>query len=163
MEIFSKYDIKEDLKKIVLHGKRTEEEFALKLILQFCFDERLVTSFKEDDDFIQIIRSILNHNDPNERIMNYSKGIKFILNNKRLESDSFTNSMKSIRRIFISHDHKDTDICFKIGEELKKLDFKIWYINFKVEKYEFDVVTRALKSSDCILLSKNLMKTFLIL
>lgn len=153
LEIFSEYDIKEDLKKIMLHGRSTEVEFVLKLILQFCFDDRLVTSFKEDGDFIHIIRCIFTHNDPNERIMNYCKGIKFILNNKRLESDSFTNSMKSIKRIFISHDHKDTEICFKIGEKLKELDFKIWFINLKFEKYEFDVVTRALKSSDCIMLS----------
>ena len=155
--IFRKYYIKEDLKKIILHGKSTEVEFALKLMLQFCFDEKLVDEFKEDAEFIQMIKSIFTNNDPNDRIINYCKGIKFIINNKRLESDSFSNSMKTIKKIFISHDHKDMDICFKIGEKLKEFDFKIWFINFKVEHYDFDVVTKALKSSDCIMLSKNLM------
>ena len=154
-QVFTTYDIKEDLKKIILHGKSTEVEFALKLMLQLCFDDKLVSSFKNDLAFIQIIKSIFSANDPNERIMNYSKGIKFVLNNKRLEADSFSNSMKTIKRIFISHDHKDTETVFMIGEKLKELDFRTWYINYKFETYDFDQVTRALKSSDCILLGKS--------
>jgi hypothetical protein len=153
-EIFHNFDIKEDLKKILIHGKSAEVEYALKLILQFCFDEMLVIYFKEDSEFVQIIISILGHQDPNEKIIYYCKGIKFILNNKKVEADSINYSLKSIKKIFISHDLKETDVTIKIGDNLKMFDFKIWFKNKKIEKYELDETYRALKSSDCILLSK---------
>ena len=156
-EIFRGYDIKESLKKILIHGKSAEVEFALKLILQFCFDEELISFFKEDGEFVQIVKSYLTHRDPNEKTTNYCKGIKFVLNNKNIETGSRnfgTKNVKNIKKIFISHDLRETDITIKIADKLKVFDFKMWYKNTKIEKYDLDESFRALKASDCILFSK---------
>jgi hypothetical protein len=164
-ESFTKYRLSDDLKKIILSGNDVEAEYAILLLLEYSFDDRLGPILALDEILIAVIKKILIYKYPNVKLNKYCESFIWIIDNKygMLATNSlvplnirFKNSFtqpKQIKKIFLNCDIKSRKIAIRIENVLKGSGYKVWYMDEKMQEYSLKKQILALESSDSIIMS----------
>jgi hypothetical protein len=87
-DIYVTHKMCDEIKTIVLIGNQTEATFALKLLYQLCFDNRILNLVQSDSTLLSQIKKFanLNENENEAQLTRNSKGIVWLIerNNKRV-------------------------------------------------------------------------------
>jgi hypothetical protein len=163
------FKLLDELKTIILYGKDVEVEFSLKVIFQYCFDEKLIEMIAVNTELMTILKNIIGYHHKNPElisanIIKYTKGILWKMNRfTSLEGSIVRKPENKVKKIFISHEIKDRELFIKIEHKLKENGFKVWFNDLKVNEYNLEKNILAIKNSDCIIMGLFLKKYFLVI
>lgn len=163
--LFSRSKLKEYLKTIILYGNEIEAEYCVKLLLLVSFSAKLIGIIKDDQILMSIIKKILIYQYPNENLKRYSEGLIWKINQTSDEGMASLETIKKkisstsssdlyAKKVLISCDPENRDICMSIEKELKNRGYKVWFKDHKKSQYDLDTSLLAIEKSNYILLCK---------
>lgn len=80
-DIYEHYQMKLHLDVLIENGNSTEREYALKLLWQLCFDQRVARAVANNDDIMDTLNEFknLNESPENEKLIKNSTGILWLM------------------------------------------------------------------------------------
>ena len=130
-------------------GNDIEIEYALKLLYQLSFDERISTEILDDEKLLENLKNLKDNTNSSINVQKQCEGILWLLKKKKTNNKATPEKLSTIKQIMISYNRESRDIILKIKNELDKLNlgFKIWidvedihgsryYVNFKLNVYD---------------------------
>jgi hypothetical protein len=157
--------IKEDISKIILNGNDSEKVFAMRLLCQLCFDEKVGNKVKDDKDLYKCLESFTTKNitntlhffaknilwtvDKNKRLnemLNKNKGLNEMIAKNSNESDD------DRKHIMISYNHFSQEICLRLKETLVEQGYKVWIDVEQIAGSSLISMAKAVENSFCVLI-----------
>lgn len=142
--------MKDILTKIIYNGNETEQEYALKLLYQLCFDDSIAQDIKDNKKLHDLIQK-------KSSKLKTCDGIVWVLKNKFAQSTNVPN--KTIKEnnythqhVMISYNKESRNVCLRIKEELEKLGKKIWIDVENIHGSSLEAMANAIEQSSCVLL-----------
>jgi hypothetical protein len=123
-KMFEIFKFKESIKTIVYHGNEIEQEYAFKLINQFCFDKTIAMDIKIDRQFLKLLKDISLKIDEKHHI--YVESILWLMNERLEIQDLAINEDDLFKHIFISFHETNKSECLQIALFLESLGYKVW-------------------------------------
>ena len=146
--IYETYAMRKYLRLFILNGNETEMNYALKLLLQLCFDKRVAKDVLADEKLLQFIQEL------NETSQS-AKGILWILNddisNQKRVMKSVEESKDDDKHIMISYNSKSRELCLNIKAALEELGHKVWIDIESIYGSSLEAMAEAIESSKCVL------------
>jgi Leucine-rich repeat (LRR) protein len=163
-QIYEKCKMKDYLEVLVVCGNLTEEEFALKLLWQLCFDSRICNDLRKRTRVVSKIEELVVQKETKEskQLICNAKGIQFLLNKEKSgELESFDRKDKNEKAtiksmdgnyIMISYNSKSRDVCLEIKRFLESSGFKVWIDVESIYGSSLEAMATAIEQSFCVLL-----------
>ena len=114
--------------KFILIGNDTEIEYALKLLHQLSFDERISKDVLNDKKLCKNLRNLKDNFYSSINVQKQCEGILWLLRKKKTNNKEISGKLETIKQIMISYNRESRDIILKIKQELDNLNLgiKIW-------------------------------------
>lgn len=162
-DMYEIYSMKTYLKLIIFNGNLDEQNHALKLLWQFCFDQRIAKDVREDTRLFNFINDLSN-NESNTSLQKNSSGIIWLLT-KQIKSNQKEKSIKWVKKIdlrenvceenkhlMISYNRENRDLCLRIKDELEKAGFSVWIDVENIHGSSLESMANAIENSECVLI-----------
>jgi hypothetical protein len=147
-EMYQENKMNEILRNIIYHGNSTEAEYALKLLWQLCFDDRVADDVNKDGQLMEKIREC-SKSVESESLVKNSNGIIWLINKKF--SQNQIKALTDNKHIMISYNRESRDLCLKIKEDLEKHNFKVWIDVESISGSSLESMAMAVENSMCVL------------
>lgn len=150
--------IKMYLKSILIKGNRTESEYGLKILWQFCFDELICEDLFETKDLYSALSNLEELYKENKSLELNIKGIYWLVGRKILHKvdDKFLkikrNEKNPKNHIMISYERDYKDYCLRIKKELEIEGHIVWMDINEVNSSSLESMSKAIESSKCVLM-----------
>jgi hypothetical protein len=166
-EIYFSLEIRKHLNAIILHGNEIEQEFAMQLLGQLCFNKRIIqdVASEENNQIYEKIHQIINENksDEDEGSINLLRNTSSVLwlidqYKKELTLQQEGPSLLGMRRtkqpkhIMISYNSKSRDTCLNIKEQLEKLNHQVWIDVENIHGSSLEAMADAIEESTIVLM-----------
>lgn len=148
-DIYTKYSMCEHLRSIIYNGNETEVSYAIKLLWQLSFDQRVLKHVCEDMKLVGFIKELIERNF-NKLVTDNSKGLLFRLDSNKVPTN--TTNETGEKHIMISYNSANRDTCLKIKEQLEKMNFKVWIDVSSIHGSSLDSMAKAIENSFCVLI-----------
>lgn len=158
-EIYETHEMKSYLRSIINHGNEIEVAYALKMLWQLCFDERVANDVRNDQTLIEKIKQLAQP-PMSKHVIKNSEGILWLLEHKsKPQASSVKNKVSEERKlssqddkhIMISYNRETRDMCLKIKQELEKENFNVWIDVEDIHGSSLESMARAVENSICVL------------
>lgn len=144
-DIYEKYEMKAHLKDIIYHGNEIEQEYALKILWQLCFNSHVARDVRLDDKLVKKI----------DQLKSETREGK----NKRKIRPGLVENCKGIlwrigpvKQIMISYNSQSRDMCENIKSVLEAKGYKVWFDVNDLQGRCLEEMAKAVEESMCILL-----------
>jgi hypothetical protein len=151
--------IQEDIKKIIFHGNDSEKVFAMRLLCQLCFDEKVGKKIKEDKKLYDFIKSLAQKNGNKVKTLYFfAKGILWSVDKAKKLDESTVLSKPEVKpdekrnHIMISYNRDSREICLRLKEKLVEYGYKVWIDVEQIEGSSLDSMAKAVENSFCVLI-----------
>jgi hypothetical protein len=161
-EIYFKYEINSCLRSIILFGNQMEQEYALNVLWQLCFDQTIGLNVMNDTILYDFIKSLCEKKIEAKNVSEKASGIIWILNKRNekknesnkdlLRTSSSYNNSNNGKHIMISYNRASRDLCLAIKQELEKNKFKVWIDVESISGSSLESMANAIEQSICILM-----------
>ena len=148
-DIYTKYSMCEHLRSIIYNGNETEVSYAIKLLWQLSFDQRVLKHVCEDIKLVGFIKELIERNF-NKLVTDNSKGLLFQLDSNKVATNTTNDTGE--KHIMISYNSANRDTCLKIKEQLEKMNFKVWIDVSSIHGSSLDSMAKAVENSFCVLI-----------
>ncbi len=123
VQIYSKYEMKLNINKIVFHGNEFEKICALQLLWQLCFDSKVLNEVSQDTEMFEKIKLFANDTRPEFiKCKKICKGILWLLKPDEVKRKND----KREKHLMISYNKFSRDLCKAIKGNLEKMGYKVW-------------------------------------
>ena len=170
-DLYITYNVKDPLRVFLLSGSDIEKRYALKLLMQLCFDPKVQKNVSKDDDLMTLMQS-----HPKENFL--SKSFKWLLwffklnkteDEKTIDGDDFSEESGSIKQnegdeiskkdagnirnqIMISYNAASRELCLKIKKVLEDIGYKVWIDVDEIAGSSLESMANAVENSEVILM-----------
>ena len=151
-DLFVKYNVKDQLRVIILKGNDIESSYGLKLLGQLAFDPQVLEIVSKDSELIQFVEATLNN--PNTTIKATRTSCQQIIwsinqTKKKVKEEKKTNHLS---QVMISYNSASRDVCMRIKNKLEESGFKVWIDINEIHGGSLESMANAIETSECILM-----------
>ena len=145
------------LKVILEKGNYFEIFYALEILAQFSFEEKITKELKNDQELDSILK-VISHKKVDDFVNNDEKNI-FKGVEKFIEQLSWNFIKKTVsdeklqsNHVMISYNTASRELCLKIKADLESYGVKVWIDVDDIHGSSLDAMAKAVENSSCILI-----------
>ena len=150
-DIYFRYMCNKYLRDFIYFGNEFEKEFALKLLWQLCFENKIGEDICQDEKLYSIIKEISDNKGPKE-LVRCCSGIIWLINEKTQPKKSSQSISSKLKHVMISYNSKTRDQCLKIKSALENEGYKIWIDVENIHGSSLESMANAIEESSCVLM-----------
>lgn len=153
-DLYDCLGIRDILFKLMQFGNDWEKMFALKLLMQLCFEKDIARKVNADNDLFSIIQNEVKKGDGlNKFVKKYCEGIIWSvgkLNEVACAMNDNLNAKKN--HIMISYNRNSRVMCLRIKAELERLGHTVWIDVENIHGSTLASMANAIEESKCVLI-----------
>lgn len=165
-EIYFEKNLKEQIILLINYGNDMEIEWALYLLWQLCFDERIAKDVNNDSGLITRIEKLKSSS--SSKVVKNCQGICWLLEQKNNPVKDLENSLlndenlkseiqaevleKDKKHIMISYNRESRGLCLQIKKELENDGHSVWIDVEDIHGSSLESMANAIEGSKCVLM-----------
>ena len=154
-EIYDK--TKEDLKLIIYNGTDFEKAFALQVLWQLCFDNKIGKKVKDDKQLYDCIQQFAQQiNLKIKNLQYFASGILWSVDKvTQLQNQISIKNVAPINKkkhVMISYNCESRKLCMEIKNKIMEKGYDVWIDIERIEGSSLESMAKAVENSLCVLI-----------
>ena len=153
--IYETLKVKDYIKITLNFGNEVEQEFALKLLNQLCFDKKIASSIFQDKDYIDFLKNIEEAQSTRKNAKQHIESILWLINENKRRREAVSATNERSKHIFISYNNEDRSVILSIKKLLEEMGHKIWTNTEEIGSSKMDLMAKGIENASCVLIGMS--------
>jgi hypothetical protein len=151
-KIYTKPGFKDSLIKLINIGNDVEIQYAMQLLVQLCFDEKIKDDLAKDENFLNNVKNLLIKKKEYNEYKKLIKTCEQLIWQLSEHKNKTEEIIQSDKHIMISYNTESRPLCLKIKDELEKSNYKVWIDINEIHGSSLDSMAKAVENAMCVLI-----------